>query len=484
MNNNRVTKNTFLNTIKSVASLLFPLITFPYISRILLTDNVGKINFGNSIISYFSLIASLGIYTYAIRECSKVRDKKETLNRLASEIYSLNIITTFISYILLFFLLIFVADLENYKFLIVLQSFSILCTTIGADWINYVEEDFGFITARTLFFQALSIVLMFIFIHQPSDYIKYAFITLLSSSGAQITNIIYRRKYCTIKLTTKINWKKHLQPVLLLFSMQLAMIIYVNSDVTILGFVKGDTEVGLYSVSVKVYNIVQIIITAVQNVVIPKLAIHFSKKDYKSVNETLRYAFNFEMVLGLPCIIGINLVAEGVVLFLAGEDYLECIPSLRILMLALFASSIAGFINNLIMLPSGRDKLCMVSSCISAGLNLVLNLILIPFWGLNAAAFTTLISMVVGFFIKYPFVEKEINFRYIFKDSLSPVIGCILMSVDCLLIGQFCKNIYVKTIVQIGSAVAIYFCTLLVMRNAFLLDSLKPILIKLKKGKN
>ena len=133
MQKSSVKKNTIFNTIKTVFGIIFPLITFPYISRVLMAENVGKVNFGNSIVSYFSLIASLGVSTYAIRECSKVRDNQDELNKTASQIFSINIVSTLISYLALAVTLIVARPLDNYRELICIQSATILFTTLGAD---------------------------------------------------------------------------------------------------------------------------------------------------------------------------------------------------------------------------------------------------------------------------------------------------------------------------------------------------------------
>ena len=121
--------NTILNMIKTCSSIIFPLITFPYISRVLMTENVGKVNFGDSYVSYFSLIATLGITTYAIRECAKVRDDKRRLEEVASEIFSINICTTMLAYVLLFSSLFLFRRLDAYRNLIVIQSVVIVFTT-------------------------------------------------------------------------------------------------------------------------------------------------------------------------------------------------------------------------------------------------------------------------------------------------------------------------------------------------------------------
>ena len=210
---NNVNKNAAYNTIKTVFGIIYPLITFPYISRVLMPENVGKINFGSSVVSYFMLIASLGVTTYAIRECSKVRDNKDELERTASQIISINLLSTFIAYLALVVTLFVARPLDNYRELICIQSATIIFTTLGADWINSAMEDFKFIAMRTVGMQIVSLVLMFVFVHNPEDYIIFAIISVVASSGANVINIIYRRKFCRTKFTLQIDWKKHLPPI-------------------------------------------------------------------------------------------------------------------------------------------------------------------------------------------------------------------------------------------------------------------------------
>ena len=201
MGKESIKKNTFYNTIKYIASTVFPLITFPYISRVLMKENVGKVNFGLSVVSYFSLISTLGITLYAVRECAAVRNNQKKLNDVSSQILSINILSTVIAYVLLTVTLLFFKKVENYRLLIVIQSLSIIFTTLGADWLNVAMEDFRYIALRTVGFQALALVLMFSFIHKPSDYMKYAIVSLVASSGANIVNIWYRKRYCVTRFT-------------------------------------------------------------------------------------------------------------------------------------------------------------------------------------------------------------------------------------------------------------------------------------------
>lgn len=464
---NIVKKNTVYNMLKSCSSIIFPLITFPYIARVLLTESIGKINFGLSIINYFSLLASLGIPTYAIRECSKVKSNPKAFSEISSNIYSINIYSTAIAYLLLAITLVVAKPLHSYSFLIIVQSLSIIFTTLGSDWLNNVMEDFKYITIRTISFNVLSIILMLIYVRNSSDYIIYAVITVIATAGANILNYFYRRKFYKITFVIKPNFSTHLKPIILLFSLQLVQIIYVNSDITILGILRSDHEIGLYSTSVKIYNLIQTIINSVVLVVLPQLSTAYFEKNYSSINNLLRYSLNFIIGLGLPCLIGINVIGKEAIILLAGNEYVESLTSLRILTIALLWSFLAGFLGNLIMIPSGRDNICLISSLISALINLVLNLFLIPRWGIEAAAFTTAVSQALGFFIKLPFIEKDIKLGPFRHMLLGPIIGCVFIILIGIITTTFIVNPVIKIVSIIILSTPIYILCLIIFKHDF-----------------
>ncbi len=476
-----VNKNAMFNTIKSISGIIYPLITFPYISRVLMAENVGKINFGNSIVSYFSLIASLGVTTYAVRECSKVREDRQQLSKAASQILSINIFSTLIAYIALVITFVFARSLDNYRTLICIQSASIIFTTLGADWLNTAMEDFKFIAIRTVGMQGISLVLMFIFVQKPEDYIAYAVISIVASSGANIINIFYRRRFCRTRFTLQLDLKKHLPPILLLFSMILSQTIYCNSDITMLGLMKGDLEVGLYSTSVKIYNIINTVVTSVVWVVMPQLSSNFAKKNYKEVNRLLKYSLNFIIVLGLPCLVGLNVITKPLLYVIAGEEYLGASTSLHILTVSLLFSFISGWIGNMMMLPAGKEKICLISGIISALLNVLLNLVLIPKWGLNAAAFTTATVEFVGIWVKQPFIDKQIKIDGFKEIIKAPIIGCIAIAIIGVTASKLISSSFFISLVTIGLSIVIYALILLIMKNEFFLGFVRPVFKKIKR---
>lgn len=479
-NNKKENKNTIYNTIKSVCGILFPLISFPYISRVLTAENLGKINFAHSISSYCALIATLGVTTYAVRECAKVRDDEQKLGEVAGQILSINLTSTFIAYLLLIIILIVAKPLANYRFLIGIQSLTILFGVFGAEWLNTAMEDFKYITIRTVSMQAISLLLMFLFVKKPEHYINYALISVVSSSGANVANILYRRKYCKVKLTWKMDAKKHLPPILLMFSMIISQTIYCNSDITLLGLMRSDFEVGLYSASVKIYTLVNTLVASVAFVVMPQLTVNFAAENYAEVNRLLKYALNFIIVLGLPSLVGINVIAPQLIETLAGPEYLAAVTSLRILTVSLAFSFLGGWIGNTMMLPAGKEKICLRGCIVSAMVNIVLNLLLIPRWGLNAAAATTALSELVGILILFPHIDKNICVDGLAEMIKAPLVG----AVEIVFVGMIIKLISTNSLIICGITISLsvlcYGITLMILKNEFALGFIKHLIFKRK----
>ncbi len=167
---------------------------------------------------------------------SRYVNDREKLSAFASEMFSINMISTALTYAALAVTMLFWTKLHAYTDLMLVLSLQILFTTIGTEWVFTIFEEYTYITVRGIIFQIISILMMFAFVKTQDDYCIYAGITVFAAAGANVLNFFRARKYCTIRLTAKIDWKKHLKPILLIFASSFAITIYVNSDVTILGF--------------------------------------------------------------------------------------------------------------------------------------------------------------------------------------------------------------------------------------------------------
>lgn len=480
MKNKSLKVNAFLNGFKTFLNFLFPLITFPYISRVLSVEEIGKYNFSNSIISYFLLLAALGIDKYAIREGAKYRENKERFSSFASEIFSFNIVTTLVSYSLLFLFILFSKTLERYTICILIFSLQIFFTTLGTEWVYSIFEEYRYITIRSILFKMISVALLFMFVRNEGDYLAYAAITVFASVGSNVLNFFNAKKICSIRFTFKIDWKKLFKPIMIIFASNIAIQIYVNSDTTMLGYLKDDYAVGIYSVATKIYLIVKNLTGSILTVTIPRLAYLASKKVKNDYEELLNKVANALIILILPSIVGLTMLSREAILIIAGNKYLDAQLPLIVLSIAILFSTFSGLFNNCVLLPHKREKVFLKSSIISAVTNIVLNFILIPYFGAVAAAFTTLISEIIMALMNYIGCRDLIGrvvFNKSFKNNLTSVFcGSIGVIICCKIIMTVFLNIYVCLIVAVLLSVTVYGLILIALRNDIVLENLNKII--------
>ncbi|RHT81416.1 flippase [Clostridiaceae bacterium AM27-36LB] len=434
-------KNAFYNALKTISTIIFPLITIPYISRVLSAENVGKINFSNSFVNYFMLLASLGVSTYAMRECSKVKDDKKELEKIASQIFSINVCSMVVSYIAFGIILFGATGLDNYKRIILILSINIFFSVLGADWLNMSVGDFKYIAIRTFLFQFISMLLLFMFVRSPSDYFNYAIILVISSSGGNIANIFYRRKICKVKTTSDMHINKHMKPILFLFSLLLAQTLLSNIDITILGIVSGDKAVGMYSMAVKIYTTIEKVISSIAFVLIPQVSIMFANQEYEKMSNLLTKTFGFICTFSLPMMIGLVMISKEVLAVVCGSEYAPASTSLSILSIAMFINLLGGsFFGNLILLPEGKDGQFMVACIIGAVVNLLTNILIIPCWGMTGAAATTLLSVLIIMGVCMWNFDKKLQIQFITKDIFSNLLGSIGIIFICLIVKKCISN--------------------------------------------
>ena len=467
--------NAILNFIKVGCSILFPLITFPYTSRVLQVESIGKVNYGNSIISYFALFAALGISTYGVREGARKKGGQE-FARFASEIFSLNLLTTAVSYLLLIVLLYLVPAFRDYRAVILIQSMTIFLTTIGVDWVNTVYEDFLYITIRSIVIQLLCMGALLLFIHRPEDYLKYACISVMSSSLICVSNWIHCRKYVHIRIISDASVFRHLYPMLIFFANSLAITIYVSADTTMLGWISGDYYTGLYAVSVKIYQIVKKLMTAVYAVTISRLSRFAGNGDWENYKKLLTQVSCCIILLVVPSMTGLAVYAENIILVVSGESYIPAVHSLQILAAALLFAIGSGVVVNCINTPNGFEKTSLYATIAAAIVNVGLNVVLIPLWRQDGAAFTTVIAEMIVFLIclvRLHNVGRYLDLHEIFVQAAYAVAGSIFILILSFLIkGSGLSATHSLVLGLILSPIG-YALLLLLGRNRFVLDFFK-----------
>lgn len=476
-------KNMLLNAIKGIMSLMFPLITFPYISRVLGVVNIGRVNFSNSVVSYFILLGGFGITSYATREGSRTRHNRDEFNQFANEVFSINIVTAILAYILLFAITIRGKDLHEYAVLIFIYSITIAFNVLSVEWVYTAYEEYAYIALRSIIFQIVSIALMFLLVRDKSEFstCMYVSISVIANAGAGILNFTKSRKYCHIHLVTTLHLSKHFKSMLIFFGTALISTIFVSSDTTILGLLCGDKSVGIYSVAVRIYTIVKTLLTSLIMVSVPKLSelyLEQNNVDFKKVSEDV---LNILVTFLLPAMVGIVLMRKEIVCIISGNEYLASSSPLAMLSIALIFSVGSLFYGQCILIPCKKESINLYAAIICAVANVALNFVLIPRWAENAAAFTTVVAEAIGFFLFWYNSRKLFKYPEEYKTVLKVMVGCLGIVIVCFAIKSFVKDSIICLMFSISMSVLVYLLIEILCKNQAVYDVLKDIKSKVMR---
>lgn len=480
-----IKKNAAINSFRTILNLIFPLITFPYVSRILSVEDIGVYNFSNSVITYFLLIAALGIDKFAIREGTKYRDSREEFSRFASRIFSINVISMIASYLLLIITLCIFNNLSYYSTCILIFSIEIFFTTLGTEWIYSIFEEYTYITVRSIVFKIISIILLFVFVRTEGNYINYALISVFASAGSNVLNFIHARKFCDIKFTFKCGIKEYLKPILVIFASNIAVKIYTSADTTMLGLLSSAYTVGIYSVATKIYLIVKSVLTAILTVTIPRCAFYVGKQLKEEYDALLKKITNTLILAVLPVVTGLIMLRWNVIYIISSEKYMESQYALAILSLAIVSSIFSSLFNQCVLLPYKREKVFLKSSVISALVNIGLNFVFIPWLGASGAAITTLISEFIMALLNFrgckDLIGKTIIDHELIRNTVWIVAGCVGIVAVCITMEATNLPLLFETFLKVGSSVIVYGAIVLISGNIYLKGFIKEISGKLIK---
>lgn len=466
MENKSIARNTLIYTVRILSSMVFPLITFPYISRVLSPAGVGEYNFSVSIISYFSLLAALGISTYAVREGAKVRNNKNELEKLAQELFTINLTSTAVSYLVFLTILFFVPKFAECRELLLILSVALPLSTIGTEWVFSIYEDYFYITIRSISFQFISLILMFLLVRNQNDVNTYAMITVLANAGSNVFNYIKAEKYFKHKLALRRDVVNHLQPIFVLFASAIASQIYVNSDTTMLGFFKNNIDVGIYAAATKIYNIVRSLLTAFITVITPRLTYYYAKRNENTEYENLfNKSLRGYVAVIIPAGIGMLLISSQSILILSGKEYILASNALKILSIALIFSTSGSFIANAVLIITGQERRILLATSLGAIINVGLNLFFIPMYSYAGTALTTLISEILVFGIQLFFSKQVVDIRIYILAIKKPLMACIPMIMFASIISQFNINHVLGLLTIVGFALFSYAFILVVLKH-------------------
>lgn len=474
-------KNAVLNVIKTMMGIIFPIITFPYASRILLPEGIGKVNFANSIVSYFTLIASLGIGNYATREAAKLRDNIPELRKFIKEILLINFIAIIIAYILFFTSLVLIPKLQEYKLLLLISSLTIFFNAIGIGWFYTAIEEYTYITIRSIAFQVINVIFLFTFVKTKNDIYLYALMNVIAATGSNVCNFIHLRHFVSLKGKQTLEIKKHLKPIFVLFGLSAVTSLYTIFDSTMLGFFATDSQVGYYSAATKINKMVLIVVTSIGGVLFPRLSYYSGKEDKTEFYNLLLKGFSITLCIAIPCTLGLHFLSTPITLLFSGENYLPSVPVMKIMNPIIVIISISNFIGIQYFLPIGKEKITLYSVIIGAVTNFTLNLILIPKYQALGAGIATLIAETSVTLYQLFCARKDINYKKLLLNFLEFSFAGSLMSLFVIVVLKEIDIIFAQIMISTLGGAIIYYVILIMLRNRIVFDISKNIYTKLNK---
>jgi O-antigen/teichoic acid export membrane protein len=416
-------KNIFYNVLLAISQVLFPLITFPYLARVLGPDNIGKLNFSESITKYFILLAALGIPIYGVREIAKVKDDKMKLNTIFNEIVSIHIVISIVISLIYLATVFFVQKFNNELEYYLLGLVMIFANVFTVEWYFQGTSNFKFITLRTVLVRLVSIILLFFIVSKPEHEINFFVITVITIFLNSLINFWYASK--SIKFRFRINiliLKKHFKPLLLIFSSTVSISIYVLLDTILLGFLSDEKAVGFYSIALKISKIPMLFVGALGLVLVPQLSYSFVHNDLEKINVLISKSINFVITFSLPIIFFIFGLSTDLILIIFGEKFIDATDTLKILSCLVLLIGLSNIFGLQILTPMGKDKYLTFSVLFGTVLSLTLNFVLIPIYKDKGAAIATVLSELAvvfsTFYFACKFLRIAIDYRFFMLSLL------------------------------------------------------------------
>jgi O-antigen/teichoic acid export membrane protein len=475
-----VKTNYILNLINTGSQMLFPLITFPYACRVIEADGIGQVNFFSSIIGYITLFTCLGIPMYAIREIARERDDVVKMNRTAIEILTLHTLLTLAGYIIVVLLCLFVPQIKTDIPLFLVLSLTIFFTSIGCEWFYQGIEDFKYITIRGLIVKIISCILLFVLVRTKDDLIYYGLYTVIGILGGNIFNFFRLRKYIHREniIFSKLNIRRHLKPVLQVFSLNIVTSVYLQLNPVLLGFMKTTLAVGYFTAATKIMMMIMKLSSSLGVVMMPRLSNLIAGNKEEEFKALIQKSYDFTLAACLPLTAGLIFTAPYIISVLCGAEFIPAIATSQIIAPIILMVGISNVIGIQVLYPKGKINIVIKSCLIGAITDLILSVCLIPVLSHDGTAIAYLGAEIMTTVSMYFLAKEYIPIRLLKLDHLNYLIGSLIMSVVLLVIPLIVKGSdFSVLLAQIIAGIATYGIYLLIQKDTFVLQ----VLSKLKK---
>lgn len=473
-----VKKNYLYNLLYQMTSVLLPVLTIPYVSRVLSADGIGinTVTYANT--QYFILLGSLGISIYATKKIATIREKKDKLKKTFWEIFSIQFTGCILAYMVFALTL---GQSHKYGVFYMLQGFYILAAAVDISWYFLGIENFKNASLRSFFAKIISVILIFIFVKTRDDLWKYILINAGTMFVGQLIMWFYVGKdMLKVKEIGKLKIAIHIMPILALFVPQIATQVYTVLDKTMIDLFKGAVEAGYYDQSQKIVRILLSVVTSLGIVMLPRIANLFSKDDLNEVKKSLRKAFVVISFLSIPITFGLIGISDKFVPILFGNEFLSVIPLTKISPVLVIIIGLGNVFGTQYLLAIGKNKEYTASVCIGALVNFCFNLLLIPRFAAMGAVIATVSAELSIALIQIWFARVVFDFTWI-KETYKYWVSGILMLAIVRLVGNVTPISILFLVLQIAIGSLVYFISLIILRDKFLFEAIENVIDRIRK---
>ena len=473
----KLKKDFLYNIMYQILQLILPLITIPYISRVLGAEGVGTYSYTYSIVYYFMLIALLGINNYGNRSIAQNRENRDKMSKKFLSIYAIQLIMS-ITMIIVYMLYILLVCNE-YKNIALIQSIFLISSMLDINWFFFGMEEFKLTITRNTILKFISLIFVFIFVKNPSDLWIY---TLIMAGSTLISQVVLwpflLKRISYVKITLK-DIKKHIKPCIILFIPVIAISLYRVMDKIMLGIMSDVTEVGYYEQAEKIITVPTGVVTALGTVMLPKISNLVANEKYDEMKLYIEKSIKFMMFMAFPVSFGIVAISGDFVPLFLGNEFEKSIMLVDILATTTLFMAFANVLRTQYLLPKEKDNIYIYSVIGGAIINLIINIILIPKLQSIGATIGTIIAEAFVMIYQTISVKKELPIKEYIISTFPFFIKAIIMFAIVMSIKLLKLNGIITIVIQVIVGCIIYFITNIKYINSVV--DIKEMLLNFKK---
>ena len=476
-------KNSIFRIVLNLFKIVLPILIGPYVMRILLPEQIGDLNYAQTILSYFLMFGSFGVFQYGIREISKVKDNKEAISSKFTSFFIITVISNIFMLIIFIFVLNIGFKGSNVYWICMLLNIPFLFNAFEIDWMNEALENFGFITLKTIIIRVAYFLAIIIFVRNPSDFKIYVYLNVAVTVISSIASFIYIKK--TVKFSFKnLQFLEHIGPMFLVVVLANANVLYTQSDRYMLGYFSGGIILSYYVVGQGIMAVLNTFMMSVIQAIAPRLHNYIEKEDKTDYINLLNKVTKIYFMLIFPAVMGMILFSNEILVLYAGSQYTEgfgVIACFGIYMLTLAYDEIAS---NQVMYVYRKEKKQVAMLFIGGIINIILNAILIytGYFSVNTSILSTGVANIVVVIYQYFYISRvlKIKIKLYGKEIYKYLIISFIFIPIVYGTKYLVANGFIELIISVVICGGMYFLILLVIKDESFLVVANPLLGKIK----